>query len=82
MKLVDLSVKDFLAELASSSPAPGGGSVAALSGSNGASLVSMVGNLTTKKKKFKELPEDEKAKYIDVIEYFNRAKDKFAELID
>lgn len=36
----------FLDELASSSPAPGGGSVAALSGALGAALSSMVCNLT------------------------------------
>ena len=42
----------FLEELASSSPAPGGGSVAALSGALGAALTSMVCNLTIGKKKY------------------------------
>ena len=36
--LVSLSIKEFLSELASSSPAPGGGSVAALSGALGSAL--------------------------------------------
>ncbi len=40
--LIDKTVKDFLAELASTSPAPGGGSVAALLGALSASLCSMV----------------------------------------
>ena len=40
--LVELSVKEFARVLASDSPAPGGGSVAALSGALGADLVSMV----------------------------------------
>jgi formiminotetrahydrofolate cyclodeaminase len=44
---MDMTVKDFLAELASKSPAPGGGSVSALAGSLSAALISMVANLTT-----------------------------------
>ncbi|MGB9802662.1 cyclodeaminase/cyclohydrolase family protein [Desulfofundulus sp.] len=45
--LTDMKLKDFLAEVASGSPAPGGGSVAALAGALGAALVSMVANLST-----------------------------------
>ena len=41
---------EFLEELSTNSPAPGGGSVAALSGSLGASLSSMVAALTHEKK--------------------------------
>jgi len=44
--LVDLTVKEFLAETASASPAPGGGSVAAFAGALGAALVVMVANLS------------------------------------
>ena len=46
------AVGDYLAALASSSPAPGGGSAAALSGAMGAALVSMVANLTLGKEKY------------------------------
>ena len=42
----------FLDELASSSPAPGGGSVAALAGALGSALTAMVCNLTIGKKKY------------------------------
>lgn len=48
--LTQLSVEKFIQELASNSPAPGGGSVAALSGALGAALISMVCNLTIGKK--------------------------------
>jgi len=48
--LIDKKVSNFLDELASNSPTPGGGSVAALAGALGAALISMVGNLTVGKK--------------------------------
>lgn len=51
-KLTDKTLVEFLDALASSAPAPGGGSVAALSGALGAALVSMVCNLTLGKKKY------------------------------
>ena len=45
----------FMDKLASSSPTPGGGSVAALTGAIGAALVSMVSNLTLNKEKYKDV---------------------------
>ena len=48
-KLVDLNVKDFVEETASESPAPGGGSIAAFMGAMGASLGTMVANLSAHK---------------------------------
>jgi glutamate formiminotransferase/formiminotetrahydrofolate cyclodeaminase len=54
MKLSEMKVKEFVDELASSSPAPGGGSVAALSASLGAALVAMVSALTVGKEKHRE----------------------------
>jgi len=53
--LIELSVNDFCNELASQSPAPGGGSVAALSGALGAALAAMVCNLTIGKKKYADV---------------------------
>ena len=58
MKLTDKPVTAFLDELASDAPAPGGGSVAALSGALGAALVSMVCNLTLGKKGYDEVQDD------------------------
>jgi methenyltetrahydrofolate cyclohydrolase len=45
----------FMDKLASNSPTPGGGSVAALTGAMGAALVSMVANLTLNKEKYKDV---------------------------
>lgn len=55
MTLCERSVTSFLDELASKSPAPGGGSVAALSLSLGAALARMVGELSMGKKRLLEL---------------------------
>ncbi|MCP4691020.1 MAG: cyclodeaminase/cyclohydrolase family protein [Desulfobacterales bacterium] len=59
--LSDLSVKGFMAETASKSPAPGGGSMAALSAAAAASLAEMVANLTMGKKGFEDVEEEMKA---------------------
>ncbi len=56
--LIDKKVGNFLNELASNSPTPGGGSVAALVGALGAALISMVGNLTLGKKKYEDVEEN------------------------
>lgn len=52
--LVDLTIKDFLAETASNTPVPGGGSIAALNGAIATALTEMVANLTIGKKKYAE----------------------------
>ena len=49
-RLMSLKGHDFIDELSTNSPAPGGGSVSALAGSLGAALVSMVGALNHEKK--------------------------------
>ena len=54
MKLVDLSIKEFLVKTASGSPVPGGGSIAALSAAIAAGLSEMVANLTIGKKGYEE----------------------------
>lgn len=54
MKLVDYNLTAFSEELASSSPAPGGGSTAALAGALGAALIHMVGAFTSGKAKYAE----------------------------
>lgn len=48
--LVERTVRDFVDEVSTESPAPGGGSVAALCGAMGAALAAMVANLTVGRK--------------------------------
>ncbi len=53
-QLVNLTAAGFANETASESPAPGGGSVAAYIGSLGASLATMVANLSSHKRGWDE----------------------------
>lgn len=48
----DVSIEQFLEQLASGTPTPGGGAAAAIMGAMGAALISMVCNLTIGKPKF------------------------------
>lgn len=77
MKLVDYSIKDFLSELGSDSPAPGGGSVSALAACNGCALMIMVSGLSTEKKKFKNFDLDIQSSYIDATK---QIKEKLSDL--
>ena len=72
------SLSGFLDELASSSPAPGGGSVAALAGALGAALTSMVCNLTIGKKKYAGVEEDMKK----ILKESEELRARFTLLID
>lgn len=58
MKLIDMTVSDYLNDLASVSPAPGGGSAAALCGAQGAGLAAMVASFTIGRKKFADFEEN------------------------
>ena len=54
----ELSLNEFTNQLSSAAPVPGGGGASALMGAVSASLCSMVGNLTSGKKKYAEYQED------------------------
>jgi len=74
--LVDLTCTDFVDELASDSPAPGGGSVSALCGALSAGLSAMVAALTQGKKGYEAVQGD----LAEVAARAHRLKDEF--LID
>jgi len=76
--LADKNIKDFLKETASSSPVPGGGSVAALSAGLAAALTAMVANLTIGKKGYEGLEKEMEKIAKEAEEY----KDRFIEYID
>ncbi len=77
-KLVDMSVKDFANETAAESPAPGGGSIAASVGALGASLATMVANLSSHKRGW----DDRWEEFSDWAEKGQNFKDTLLHLVD
>lgn len=82
MQLADMTTKDYLKLLASDAPAPGGGSVSALSAAQGAALTAMVCDLTIPKEKyaaFRETCEQVRRDILSVLDELIVAIDKDTE---
>lgn len=77
-KLVSMTLVDFADETASESPAPGGGSISAYVGSLGASLATMVANLSSHKKGW----DDKWEEFSNWAEKGNFYKDELVRLVD
>jgi len=85
MNLVDNTINEFCAVLASGEPTPGGGSTAALAGALGAALTEMVASLTVGRKKYAgheelmlgclERSEALRLRFIDIIDRDAKAFD-------
>ena len=56
--MVNLTIKEFLGELSTDAPVPGGGGASALAGAICSALCSMVASLTTGKKKYAQYQQD------------------------
>jgi formiminotetrahydrofolate cyclodeaminase len=76
--LTTKTVDEFIDEVASSSPTPGGGSVAALAGALGAALTAMVCNLTIGKKKYLGVQREME----EVLKQSDNLQASFVKLID
>jgi len=76
--LLDFNLREFANELSMDSPAPGGGSTAALCGALSASLSSMVSNLTVGKKEYKDVQKEVK----DFAVKAQAFKDEFLRAVD
>ncbi len=76
--LLDLNLREFSNELSVDSPAPGGGSTAALCGALSASLCSMVSNLTVGKKEYKDVQKEVK----EIAVNAQSLKDEFLRAVD
>ena len=88
MELHNASVLEFIRDLGSSAPAPGGGSVAAMNGAMAAALIEMVANLTIGNAKYEAVHEEMKAiqKEVsqdkeDFVHYINKDSAAFMELM-
>ncbi len=77
-KLIDMKITKFLDALASDSPAPGGGSAAAIAGVLGAALGSMVSNITIGKEGYEDVQDFFKEK----LGQFEELRALLTELID
>jgi len=77
-KLVEMSILEFLDELGSDSPAPGGGSVAALSGALAAALGEMVCNLTIGKEKYADVEDEIK----NILRDCKKIREELIKLVD
>ncbi len=82
MKLIDHSVREFVREVDSASPAPGGGSVSAVAAAMGNGLLRMLGHLTIPKKKFKKLDEETQQAFISIHEKLKNHSNKLLDLTD
>lgn len=82
MKLINLEVNDFINEVDSKSPAPGGGSVSALISTLGVALASMVGHLSVGKKAFNALDPTIQLEFIDTHRDLDMLKNELIQLID
>ncbi|WP_416182488.1 cyclodeaminase/cyclohydrolase family protein [Acidaminococcus timonensis] len=78
MELKKLTVEGFINETASSSPAPGGGSIAALNAASSAALIAMVAQLTLGKEKYAASQEEMQ----EVAGKAGALKDQFLAFID
>jgi glutamate formiminotransferase/formiminotetrahydrofolate cyclodeaminase len=76
--LLRLSLREFANELSMDSPAPGGGSAAALCGALSAALSSMVANLTVGKKGYEEVEREMK----DLAVRAQALKDELLQAVD
>lgn len=80
--LIERTAKNFVYDVASESPTPGGGSVAALVGSLGGALTNMVGNLTIDKKVYMEVPDTHKTKMEENFKTIQGLIDDLLNLVD
>ena len=81
--MLEKSCNEFLRELSSKAPVPGGGGASAYVGALGMALGSMVGNLTVGKKKYKDVEENIKElleKSEDIINSLKTLVEKDAEV--
>ncbi|MCZ9840354.1 cyclodeaminase/cyclohydrolase family protein [Brachyspira hyodysenteriae] len=81
-KLIEKKLSDYINEVDSSLPAPGGGSVMGAVGSLACALAGMVGHLTVNKKKFLELSQEEQDNFNNAIENIRIIKNKLMEIVD
>ncbi|WP_419726482.1 cyclodeaminase/cyclohydrolase family protein [Terrisporobacter petrolearius] len=82
MKLIDMTVTNFTNEVDSNSPAPGGGSVAALASDIGIGLSRMMAHLSFGKKKYEALDQAVKEEFEVKFNKLGKIREEMSKLID
>lgn len=82
MDFKEYKVEEFLKDLSSDSPSPGGGSVAGLVAALAGSLNSMVYSLTINKKSFSKMPLEDQKLILDFKEASNKFINKAVEAME
>ena len=80
MRIENQTIGSYVEDVISSKPVPGGGSVSALAGSQGAALIAMVIALTVNKKYFADFAPEDQEQMKALAEYFAAKKDRLLEL--
>ena len=82
MSFFKSSLDDFLKQIDSSSPTPGGGSASALASLVGVNLARMVGHVTIKKKSFAKLEAKTQKQFVEAFEALQEIQAKLYPLVD
>ena len=82
MELINKKVIEYIEDVDSIKPAPGGGSVAALVGALGVSLAKMSAHFSVEKKKFKEAAKVKQNKFILAFKELDHYKDMLIKGVD
>lgn len=82
MKLIDMTVSNFANEVDSNSPAPGGGSVAALASDIGVGLSRMMAHLSFGKKKYEALDKAVKEEFETKFDKLGKIREELSKLVD
>lgn len=75
---INKNIRTYIDDLAAKKPAPGGGSAAALVGATGVALLSMVGNFTIGKEKYRQFEPQIKK----ILKASEQIRKKLLELVD
>lgn len=81
-KLIEKAIIDYVDDVDSTLPAPGGGSVAALAGALGSSLARMAAHLSFDKKKFNDAPLRQRNQFILAFKELEYYKDSLLNGVD
>lgn len=82
MNLIDKTLFEYINEVDSNTPTPGGGSVAALAGALGVALAKMLAHFSLNKNKFKEAPVRKQNQFLVAFDELSRYREVLVQGVD